>query len=172
MLGGEVAHRVRFQRNAAHEAQRRVESRAAFTSVLPHQPRPTIAVLTMQARLGCGRRAGLLERMGAGKSIVLGARRSDASDGRVWREIDLEEIRACDLTGKANVRDCDLVALTISAGFLFGRRDALPARSAPPGANAGAHFMHARFVDLEFVRQILAHARHDQRMRVAGNDLR
>src|SRR6478736_4739023 len=147
------------------------KSRAAFTSALPHQPRPTIAVLTMQARLGCGRRAGLLERVGARKSIILHARRSDTSDGRVWRQIDLEEIRACGLTGNANVRDCDLVALTVSAGFLFGRK-MLFQRAQRRLVPMLGPFHDARFIDFKFMREILAHARNDQWMRVAGNDLR
>src|SRR5262245_36824343 len=96
-------------------------SRAAFTSVLPHQPRPTIAVLSMQPQLRRCRRAGLLERMRACECLIFRARRSNAGNRRIWREIDLEEIRAGHLTGEADVRHRDLLALAIGAGFLFGR---------------------------------------------------
>src|SRR5450755_3920088 len=66
------------------------KSRAAFTRVLPHQPRPTIAVLSMKTL--CRRGTGLLERMGAREGVVLHARRDDTRHGWIRRQIDLEEV--------------------------------------------------------------------------------
>src|SRR6478609_4789465 len=43
MFGGKITHRFRLERDAAYEMQ----PRADFTSVLPHQPRPTIAVFSI-----------------------------------------------------------------------------------------------------------------------------
>src|SRR5665647_525580 len=145
------------------------KSRAAFTRFLPHQPRPTIAVLSMTIRLR-RRRAGLLERMGARESVVLGAGRGDARDGRIRRQIDLEEIRPRHLTGQANVGNGELLTLAIGAGLLLGCEMLLqPAqRRLVPMLRP---FQNARLVDLEFSAEIFAHARHDQRMRIAGDDL-
>src|SRR5215467_6411749 len=106
----------RLNRNGAPK------SRAAFTSVFPHQPRPTIAVLSMPSRLCCRRRAGLLERMGAREYVVFRAGRSDARNRWIRREIDLEETRAGHMTGEADVRDRYLLALAIGSGFFFGRQ--------------------------------------------------
>src|SRR5664280_3761182 len=94
------------------------KSRAAFTRVLPHQPRPTIAVLSM--RSGRRGRAGLLHRMCAREGVVLHAGVDDALDGRVRRDVDLEIGRARRLAGEADVRDGDLVALAIAPGLLRG----------------------------------------------------
>src|ERR1700687_2939222 len=64
------------------------KSRAAFTRVLPHQPRPTIAVLSM--RSGGRGRAGLLHRMRAREGIVRHAQIDDALHRREWRDVHLE----------------------------------------------------------------------------------
>src|SRR5450759_3836718 len=145
------------------------KSRAAFTRVLPHQPRPTIAVLSMRSsRRG---RAGLLHRMRAREGVVRHAGVDDALDGREWRQIDLEIRRARRLPGKTNVGDGDLVALTVALGLLrageigFQRLQGLHVPMVTP-------FQHASLVDLVFMRQVFAHPRYDQRMGVAGDDLR
>src|SRR5450759_3315604 len=85
------------------------KSRAAFTRVLPPQPRPTIALFNMRHLRR--RRARLLERMGAREGIVLHAGRNDAGDGRIRRQIDLEEVRPRRLTGEADIGQRDMLAL-------------------------------------------------------------
>src|SRR5450755_4236937 len=79
------------------------KSRAAFTKVLPHQPRPTIAVLSM--RSGRRGRAGLLHRMRAREGVVRHAGVDDALHRRVRRDVDLEIGRARRLAGEADVSD-------------------------------------------------------------------
>src|SRR5664279_4202420 len=86
------------------------KSRAAFTRALPHQPRPTIAVLSM--RSGRRGRAGLLHRMRAREGVVLHAGVDDARDGRERRQIDLEIGRARCLPGETDVGDGDPVSYT------------------------------------------------------------
>ena len=85
-------------------------------------------------------------------------------------EIDLEEARARRLAGEADVGDGDLVAVGIFAGRLVlemglqrGQRGAMPMLRP---------FHHGGFVELELIGEIFAHPRHDQRMRVGGDDLR
>src|ERR1035437_7829848 len=92
------------------------KSRAAFTRDLPHQPRPTIAVLSM--RSGRRGRAGLLHRMRAREGVVRHAGVDDAFQRRDWRQIDLEIRRPPPLPGKTNVGDGDLVPLTVAPGLL------------------------------------------------------
>src|SRR6478609_4257553 len=139
------------------------KSRAAFTNVWPHQPRPTIAVLSMQARLRCRRRAGLLERMGPSKCVVLGASLGDSFDCRVWRQVDFEEICACHLTRQADVRKRYLLALTIGAGVLLGRQMLFETRQRRLMPMLRP-CLYSGFIDLELMREILAHARHNERM--------
>src|SRR5262249_45463599 len=146
------------------------KSRAPFTSVFPHQPRPTIAVLSMPSRLCCRRRAGLLERMGARECVVFGAGSSDARNRRIRREVDLEETRAGHLAREADIRDRDLITLAIGSGFFFGGQVFLePAERQPVPMLRPFH--DAGFVDLVFLREIFAHARHDQRVGIARNNL-
>src|SRR5450759_5030575 len=92
------------------------KSCAAFTRVLPHQPRPTIAVLSMRSdRRG---RAGLLHRMRAREGVIRHAGIDDALHRRVRRDVDLEIGRARRLPGETDVGDGNLVALTIAPGLL------------------------------------------------------
>jgi len=63
----------------------------------------------------------LLERVRARKSVILHASGRYARNGRKWREVYFEEVRTGDLAGEADVRNRDLLALTISSGFLFAR---------------------------------------------------
>src|ERR1700686_3909725 len=126
------------------------KSGAAFPRVLPHQPRPTIAVLSM--RSGRRGRAGLLHRMRAREGVVLHAKIDDALHRRIRRDVDLEIGRARRLTGETDVGDGDLVALTIAPGLLRGGEIGLQRLQ---GLNVPmvAPFQHAGFVDLVFVRQ-------------------
>ena len=85
-------------------------------------------------------------------------------------EIDLEEARARRLAGEADVGDGDLVAVGVFAGRLVlqmglqrGQRGAVPVLRP---------FRHGGLVELELMGEIFAHPRHDQRMRVGGDDLR
>src|SRR5258707_10820093 len=107
--------------------------------------------------------------MSAGEGVDLKARLRDAGEVRKWRDVDAEEFGSGVLTGETDVRDRHLVAMAettcffrAEVGFERGQRLRMP--MAAPG--------HARgLVDLEFVLQILAHARHNERMRIAGHDL-
>ena len=115
------------------------------------------------------RRPGLLERVGARECIVLRASLDDALERRKRREIDLEEIRASRLARKADVGDGDRIAVGIAAGRLVlemglkrGERGAVPVLRP---------FRDAGFIELEFMREVLANARHDQRMGIGGDNL-
>src|SRR5665647_3191737 len=125
------------------------KSRAAFTRVLPHQPRPIIAVLSMMTRLHRRRRARLLHRMGTREGVVLHAQIDDAFHGRERRYIHLEICRARRLTREADVGDGDLVPLAKAPGLPRAREIGLQRRQ-------GRHvpmltpFQHARLVDLVF----------------------
>src|ERR1043165_4233206 len=94
--------------------------RAARTSSLPHQPRPTIAALSMSVAQRSGR-ARLLERMRLGKGGDLHAARRDAHHGRIGRDIDLEEAGPGDLRGDADVGHRDTVAVREGARLLVAR---------------------------------------------------
>src|SRR5450759_3033464 len=126
------------------------KSRAAFTRVLPHQPRPTIAVLSMMIRLRRRGRARLLEGVSARESVVLGAGGGDAGHRRVRRQIDLEEVCARHLTGKANVGNGDLFALAIGASFFLSRQMLFQSGKRRLVPVLGP-FLHARFIDLKSV---------------------
>src|ERR1700746_2505829 len=79
-----------------------------------------------------------------------------------WRGVDVEELGAGGLAGETNVRERDRVAVAIAARpratqmcLQSGERGNVPVLT-PLGP--------CRLVELEFVLQIFAHARHDQRM--------
>ena len=83
---------------------------------------------------------------------------------KIWkrRGVDVEELGAGGLAGETNVRERDRIAVAIAAGggtaqmrFQSGERGNVPMLS-PLGP--------CRLVELEFVLQIFAHARHDQRV--------
>src|SRR6516165_5432454 len=63
------------------------------------------------------RRALLPERMGAGEGIDLLACIGDTHDVGKRREIHIEELRAGDLAGEADIRERYVVAMTEAAGF-------------------------------------------------------
>src|SRR5258707_6056424 len=117
----------------------------------------------------CRRSARLPERVGAGESVDLWARLRDTGEVRKWRDVDTEEFGSGGLTGETDVRDRHLVAMAETTCFLgaevdFERRQRLRMPMAAP--------CHARrLVDLKFVLQVLAHAWHNERMRIAGHDL-
>ena len=69
MLGGEVAHGVGLERDAAHEADRRAEIARRLHQVLA-PPAEADDCGVEHARSG-RRRAGLLHRMGAREGVVL-----------------------------------------------------------------------------------------------------
>jgi hypothetical protein len=94
------------------------KSRAAFTNVF-YQPRPTIAVLSMQARLRCRRRAGCLADGRADASFLAQVSAIRLTVGYGARSIALKEIRLppdC----QADLRNGYLLALSIIAGVLLG----------------------------------------------------
>src|SRR5262249_49834248 len=95
----------------------------------------------------------------------------DTGEGRKWREIDFEEIGACRLAGYANIGHRDLLAVAISSGFLRARQVLLQRRQSElmPVLRP---FDDACFIDLEFVGEIFAHPRHDQRVGIACDNLR
>src|SRR4051812_19090619 len=114
-------------------------------------------------------RAGLLERMGACEGILLEAGVDDARDGRVGREIHVEQLGADRVADQADVRHGGTVAmaeatsLRVTAEVGLERRE----RLAEPVLNP---FEARRLVELELAFEIVAHARHDQGMSVAGDD--
>src|SRR5262245_34553535 len=103
--------------------------------------------------------------MSAGEGVVRLARLCDAGKVWKWRGVDAEEFGSGGLTGETNVRDRHLVAmaeticfLRAEVGFERGQRLRMPmAAPCHPG----------RLVDPKFVLQVLAHARYNQRMRIA-----
>src|SRR5262249_48207183 len=107
--------------------------------------------------------------MRAGKRLDLVAALDDAVDGRERRRIDLEEFRARGLARETDVGDADRLAVTEAAGLRalemrLERRERL-GDPVPAPCHAG------RLVELELVLEVFAHARDQQRMRIAGDDL-
>src|ERR1700704_1511903 len=140
---------------------------AAWMRRLPHQPSPMIAALSMRSnRRG---RARLLERMSAREGVDLLAGGGDAN--HVWEGhgVDVEEFRPGGLAREADVGDRHLVAMAETSRLLafemgFERGERLDVPMAAPCHPGG-------LVDLELMLEIFAHPRHDQRMRIAGDDL-
>src|ERR1700704_3409604 len=145
----------------------KLEPCAAWMSRLPHQPSPMIAASSMRSnRRG---RARLLERMGARDGVDLLAGAGDTDHGWEGRGVDVEEFRAGGLAREADVGDRHLVAMAETSGLLalelgFERGQRLDVPMAAPCHPGG-------LVDLELMLEIFPHARHDQRMRIAGDDL-
>ena len=105
MLGGEVAHRVGLERDAARETDRRAELARRLHQFLPHQPRPTIAVLSMRQYATAAGAPGCLSGCARANASISLQVVDDALDGRERRDVDLEEFRARRLAGKADVGD-------------------------------------------------------------------
>src|SRR2546425_9698008 len=107
--------------------------------------------------------------MSAGEGIDLKARLRNSGEVAKWRDVDAEEFGSGGLAGETDVCDRHLVAMAETTRFChaevnFERGQRLRMPMAAP--------RHARgFVDLELVLQVLAHARHNERMRIAGYDL-
>src|SRR6266404_8068428 len=145
----------------------RREPCTAPTSRLPHQPSPMIAALSMRSNR-CGR-ARLLERMGAREGVDLLAGAGDADHIGKRRRVDVEEFRPGRLAREADVGDRHLVAMAETPGLLalkmgFERGERLDVPMAAPCHPGG-------LVELELMLEIFAHPWHDQRMRIAGDDL-
>src|SRR5262249_54759796 len=116
------------------------------------------------------RRPRLLEWMGARERVDLRQLVGDANEVRERRRVDVEEFRAGRLAGDAGIGERHLVAGGEFAGLL-----ALEVRL-EPGERLGVPVPAPRrdglLVMLELMLEILAHARHDQRMGVRGDELR
>src|SRR5580704_1949830 len=107
--------------------------------------------------------------MGAGESVYLRQLINDAREYRERRKIDIEEFRARGLTCEADIGERYGVAVRVAAGrfvvqmsFEGGQRGSMP---------VPAPCQRRRLVEFEFVLQVFAHPWHDQRMRIAGDDL-
>src|SRR5882762_11201173 len=131
---------------------------------LPRRERRPVLQLASRRRS-----AGLPERMSAGEGVDLLARLRDSREVAKWRDVDAEEFGSGGLAGETDIRDRHLVAMAETTCFFHaevdferGQRLRMP-MAAPCRA--------CRLVDLKFVLQVLAHARHNERMRIAGHDL-
>ena len=88
---------------------------------------------------------------------------------RKRRGVNREEFCSCRLAREADVGERDRVAVAIAAGGgVFKVRFECDERGRVPML---APFDAGRLIELEFAFQIFAHARHDQRVRIAGDDL-
>src|SRR5262249_5111538 len=117
------------------------------------------------------RRTRLAQRVGARERLVLHAEIRDPAYGRKRGKIIFEEVCTGCLADKADVGNGDGIALAIAPGLLaagevgFERLQGFPDPMTDPFEPRG-------LVKLELVFEILTHPRHQQRMRVAGDDLR
>src|SRR5262249_13389230 len=108
--------------------------------------------------------------MRAGKGVDRRQRIGDSRKSRKRRCVDIEEPRPARWASNTNVSQCDRVAVAIAAGawasqmlFKSGEGSGVPMLTP---------FCARRLIQLEFVLQIFTHPRHDQWVRIAGNDLR
>jgi hypothetical protein len=92
-------------------------------------------------------------------------RLGDALHGRIGRVIDLEEARARRLAHQAEVRHRDAVAMRELSGLLVARE--MPFERGKALVHPVLDPFHPRrLIELELMLEEIAHARHDQRMRV------
>jgi hypothetical protein len=99
----------------------------------------------------------------------VGERISDPGEIRKRRGVDREKFCSRGLAREADVGERDRVAVAIAAGG--GVFQVRFERGECSGVPMLAPFDAGRLIELEFVFQIFAHARHDQRVRMAGDDL-
>jgi hypothetical protein len=104
----------------------------------------------------------LFQRVRAGEGVDHRERISDPGEIRKWRGVDRKEFCSRGLAREADVGERDRVAVAIAAGgsvfqvrFERGQRGRVPML---------APFDAGWLIELEFVFQIFAHARHDQRV--------
>src|SRR5207249_9768070 len=62
-------------------------------------------------------RARLLERVGARKRVLLKTSIDDARDGRIGRQIHLEQLGPDRVTDQADIRHRDAIAMAVAAGL-------------------------------------------------------
>ena len=109
--------------------------------------------------------------MRPGERRELHAARGDAHHGRIRRHVDLEETRAGDLRGDADIRHRHAFAVRERAGLLVARE--VPFHRGEPLADPVLDpFLARRLVELEFMLHEIAHARHHQRVGVRRIDQR
>src|SRR5215211_2372976 len=108
--------------------------------------------------------------MGAGKRVDLLASCDDASRGRIGRHVDLVELRPGRLARQADIGNADRLAMAVGAGLVAVEMRLQRAQRLhdPVAAPCGADWL----VELELMLEIFTHPRHQQRMRIAGDDLR
>src|ERR1700758_3775627 len=107
--------------------------------------------------------------MRAGKGIDRRQRIRDPRKVREWRRVDIEELRAGRLAGETNVGERNRIAMAVAPGG--GGRQMLFESGERRGVPMLTPFCARCLVELELVLQIFAYPRHDQRMRIAGDDL-
>src|SRR6266478_6494011 len=114
-----------------------------------------------------GRRgAGLLERMRCGECLIAEAGRDYSVDGRIRRQVAIEQLRADRVADQTNVGDGHLIAMTIAAGRAIARQMSLERLEALRDPMADP-FEPRRLVEPELAFQIGAHPRHQQRVAIA-----
>ncbi len=116
------------------------------------------------------RRTGLFQRVRTGEGVDRGERISDPGEIRKRRGVDREEFCSRRLAREADVGESDRVAVAIASGggvfqvlFERGERGRVPML---------APFDAGGLIELEFVFQIFANARHDQGVFFARDTLR
>src|SRR4030095_6990591 len=107
----------------------------------------------MSAGLG---RAWLLERMSACEGVFLEADIDDACDGRIGREIDVEQLGADGMADHADVCHGDAVAMAVAAGLRVAAEVSLKRRKRLAGPMLNP-FEACRLVELELAFEIVAH---------------
>src|SRR5215831_14987677 len=109
--------------------------------------------------------------MGAGEGVVFHALVDDPPYRRKRGGVELVEIGAGSLAGQADVGNRDRIALAVAAGLLAAGEVGLQRRERRADEIMD-ELEPRRLVDLELVLEIFAYPWHQQRMRIAGDDLR
>ena len=115
-------------------------------------------------------RARLLERVRAGDGLVLVGLCDDARHRRKGTHLDLEEARADRLPAQTSIRNGELIAVAEFAGGIIPHEQGL--QSAQGLLLPMTHpFEHLSLAVFQILGEIVADARHRQRMRVRHANL-
>ena len=114
-----------------------------------------------------GRRTGLKQRCRPGKRLKTVARRSDAVNGRDFRDSDLENAGHHDDAGKAYVGNRRRLAVAESAGFRRAGQTLLECLQAS-GEPMDLPYPPCSVIDCTSAAQVLPDPGRDQRVRVGG----
>ena len=108
--------------------------------------------------------------MSAREGVLPQAGVNDARHGRIGREVDLEQSCADRVARQADVGDGDRLAVAVAAGLPVAAQMRLQRRQRL-AAPVPDPFEAGGLIELEFLLEVVAHPRHDERMGVAGDDL-